>query len=267
MDGARYPALLTSMPTPLETHKSYDQKAFIKTADVGQLLQVCEDELQMEQLLRTHKNGDLRANGLAPPCHDIVHRRYELTRPRQQQGSSPFLPYQVRQAIHEVLGHPFVRPLGGPSEEGPEEELEEELEEVVEEVVDFQPYMVDPRNPAQGRSLSLDDTNSEASTSSLLLLLHAEALLVTEEEREEDRILVLQQGHGLGGGNSSQALDDYGAEQEFLAVDSTNMMSDALQAAEMEAQAEKGEEEPQQLEEEGEEPEEEEEEEGWMRGL
>ncbi|RYG63383.1 hypothetical protein EON64_16055, partial [archaeon] len=38
------------MPTPLETHKTYDQKVFFKAGDVGQLLQVCEDREELQQL-------------------------------------------------------------------------------------------------------------------------------------------------------------------------------------------------------------------------
>lgn len=39
--GKKYPSLLWNLPTPVETHKTFDGKIFLKSGDIGQVLEVC----------------------------------------------------------------------------------------------------------------------------------------------------------------------------------------------------------------------------------
>lgn len=79
----KYFALLSNLPTNVETHKTFDKKIFIKTGDVGQILVVFKTERERDIAhSRTCKtvNGEYYPSGLTPPTVDIVRRKFELTR-------------------------------------------------------------------------------------------------------------------------------------------------------------------------------------------
>ena len=48
-DGATYPARLVNLPCPVEVHKTHDHATYHKSADIGQMLIVYEDEYAMEE--------------------------------------------------------------------------------------------------------------------------------------------------------------------------------------------------------------------------
>lgn len=126
-----------NLPTPLETHKTFDNKIFLKAGDIGQVssfallqrstqgmiylkfsflislsmqttytptkvLQVFdtaeEREVARNKICKT-LHGDYMPSGVTPPTADIVKRRFELTRKNET-----FLPYRIRAVIEEISG-------------------------------------------------------------------------------------------------------------------------------------------------------------------
>lgn len=79
----KYFALLTNLPTNVETHKTFDKKIFIKTGDIGQILVVFKTEKERDyahsRICKT-PNGEYYPSGLTPPTVDIVRRKFDLTR-------------------------------------------------------------------------------------------------------------------------------------------------------------------------------------------
>uniref|UniRef100_A0A7S3M8N5 TAFII55 protein conserved region domain-containing protein n=1 Tax=Spumella elongata TaxID=89044 RepID=A0A7S3M8N5_9STRA len=237
MNGKEYPALLMNLPTIVETHKTFDNKIFLKSGDIGQVLQVFETAAERDvmrgQICKTI-NGDYMPSGLTPPTADIVKRRFELTR-----KNDSYLPYRIRSVIDEI-GHfgngtgRLVNPVTGEPVQDVQTTTAVEVmsETVVEEVVDFEEWMVDPvtQSCRTGVSLTLHGSqlgnlkdlqlasNNGTSSSStaaatvgsnyqLMLLLQHPEILVTEEEREEDQIdaLAAEQARELKRNNSSAA--------------------------------------------------------------
>jgi len=151
MNGKEYPALvrlnvhhrcsahlfvprvstqLMNLPTIVETHKTFDNKIFLKSGDIGQVLlttigtlfaksscgrflmvffcpqrqvlQVFETEQERDfmrsQICKT-LHGDYMPSGITPPTADIVRRRFEPTRKNET-----YLPYRIRSVIEEI-GH------------------------------------------------------------------------------------------------------------------------------------------------------------------
>jgi hypothetical protein len=93
---------LLNLPTPLEAHKTIDNKIFLKAADIGQMLQVFKKEKErdlMKSRICKTSHGDYAPSGLTPPTYDIVKRRFEMTRINED----TFLPYKIRQVTEEIL--------------------------------------------------------------------------------------------------------------------------------------------------------------------
>eukprot|EP01038_Epipyxis_sp_PR26KG_P009182 gene9182-12383_t len=100
LEGKDYPSLLLNLPCPLETHKTFDNKIFLKSGDVGQMLQVFHTEKERDScrssIIETI-NGDYYQNGITPPTFDVVKRRFELTRKNETH-----LPYRIRETSEEI---------------------------------------------------------------------------------------------------------------------------------------------------------------------
>jgi hypothetical protein len=132
--------------------------------------------------------GDYFAHGLAPPTHDIVRRRFELTRRKEK-----YLPYQIREVTELIQGFGDssrsvkVDTTDSSSSSATASNGKEVLEEkVVEEVLSFEDWMVDPSNPLQGRTLKIAGEHWD-SMDAQLLLQHS-SVLWTAEDQEEDEI-------------------------------------------------------------------------------
>uniref|UniRef100_A0A0D9YCF8 TAFII55 protein conserved region domain-containing protein n=1 Tax=Oryza glumipatula TaxID=40148 RepID=A0A0D9YCF8_9ORYZ len=64
-----FPASLLDLPTVMESYKTYDDSVLIKTADIGQMIMVREeDDPAPEGIEYTH--------GLTPPMRDARRRRF-----------------------------------------------------------------------------------------------------------------------------------------------------------------------------------------------
>ena len=205
-----------NLPTPLEAHKTLDNKIFLKAADIGQILQVFKKEKERETMKsRICKTpyGDYAPSGITPPTQDIVKRRFEFTR----MNEDTFIPYQIRQITDEITSFGSSATASSESkaltttkskrskeskkeqqqqdkEKGGGEDSRQEqrkIERVIEEVVDFEEWMVDPTNPMRGRTIVLDGLDW-STPDAALLLMHPE-LLMTEEDREEDELEELTQ--------------------------------------------------------------------------
>jgi len=150
MEGKDYPALLGNLPSIVEVQKTFDQKTFLKSGDVGQMLRVFHTDEEMRQAkskLRPNSSGlylpegagapaidSVMVSGITPPTHNIVKRRYEMTRPKK----AP--PVHEVSAVVEEIGRGWrVKSL---------EDTELDCIEYVEEdVVDFEEWMVDDERP------------------------------------------------------------------------------------------------------------------------
>lgn len=80
-DGATYPARLVNFPCPIEVHKTHDHANYHKSADIGQMLIVYEDEYAMEEAENEkgyHVDGfpSYYHSGLTPPMRRVVQRKY-----------------------------------------------------------------------------------------------------------------------------------------------------------------------------------------------
>jgi transcription initiation factor TFIID subunit 7 len=111
----KYPALLQNLPTVVETHKTYDRKIFLKSGDVGQMLQVfdsAKDRSTARNKLVKSASGyattisgttgsNVMANGLTPPTTNIVKERFELTR-KNIKNSDIYSMHRVKEVIADV---------------------------------------------------------------------------------------------------------------------------------------------------------------------
>jgi len=176
MDGKEYPALLMNLPTVVESHKTFDNKTFLKSGDIGQMLQVFHTTEEKEAARnKIHKHvlyGEYMPSGLTPPTIDIVKRKFELTR---KNDHSVFLPYRIRQVHDDInnfgsnttssstnqgrnssqaqtnalvltsLKESYARYLSRSDRKGGKDIGAVVVSEsVLEEVVDFEEWMIDP---------------------------------------------------------------------------------------------------------------------------
>lgn len=183
-DDREYPSLLINLPTIVETHKTFDKKIFIKSGEIGQVLHVFNNE--KEKLIAYSKlckspHGDSFPHGLTPPTYDIVHRRFESTRPKVS-----FPPVYVEEVVADI-NMPWEKSWGRGGFDESEDQVQDdkELKELIyEDVVDFEEWMVDSDNP-YGISLSIDGKDWK-SPDAQLFLEHPEILLI-EAEIDEDK--------------------------------------------------------------------------------
>lgn len=162
---------LMNIPTPVEALKTYDNKVFHKSGDIGQILQVFRDEHErddMRQQLVNEPHDLYYPHGLTAPTEDIVRRRFEAT-----QSNENFLIFRYQEVLADVLDfstrsggnlipltkpQPAAVPIGqdGENEKDNGDEKLPYYETVIEEVLDYQEYMMDIENPGHGRTFVFD---------------------------------------------------------------------------------------------------------------
>ncbi|ETV76474.1 hypothetical protein H257_09491 [Aphanomyces astaci] len=122
IDDTELPATLCQLPCIVETHKTYDEKLFYKSGDIGQILLV--HDTPEEQML--YETVTELPGGITPPTTNIVKRKYAKTR------KSPIFPKADVARVEDTL----VKIIAGGI-----------IEDVQEELVDFYDWMVDDEHP------------------------------------------------------------------------------------------------------------------------
>lgn len=183
-EGGKYPALLTNLPTILETHKTFDCKTYLKSGECGQILHVFHTEREREamrsKLCKISTQGDYFAHGITPPTMDIVHRRFERT--NKTITSTHFSPHIVKEVVNDICGQWDM-----------DLDDKEAKEWKFEEVVDFEDWMVDSDNPfgisfqLSGTSWTTDVLSSLSSSSACAIILDHPEILQIQSEIDDDR--------------------------------------------------------------------------------
>ncbi|ETW05408.1 hypothetical protein H310_03176 [Aphanomyces invadans] len=122
IDDTELPATLCQLPCIVETHKTYDEKLFYKSGDIGQILLV--HDTPEEQML--YETVTELPGGITPPTTNIVKRKYAKTR------KNPIFPKNDVARVEDML----VKIIAGGI-----------IEDVQEELVDFHDWMVDDEHP------------------------------------------------------------------------------------------------------------------------
>lgn len=157
-DGATYPARLVNLPCPVEVHKTHDHATYHKSADIGQMLIVYEDEYAMEEA-ENEKGYKIEGfpsyyhSGLSPPMKRVVQRRF---RARFEERESKAIPpphkevSEVEKEIQELItklsskpGKQKGRGRGGSAAASSSTVTTKEkvIEVVEDEIVDYEPWM------------------------------------------------------------------------------------------------------------------------------
>jgi len=157
-DGATYPARLVNLPCPVEVHKTHDHATYHKSADIGQMLIVYEDEYAMEEA-ENEKGYKIEGfpsyhhSGLSPPMKRVVQRRF---RARFEERESKAIPpphkevSEVEKEIQELItklsskpGKQKGRGRGGSTAASSSTVTTKEkaIEVVEDEIVDYEPWM------------------------------------------------------------------------------------------------------------------------------
>jgi transcription initiation factor TFIID subunit 7 len=85
MEGKKYPCLLLDLPCIVETHKTQDYKSVYKSGDVGQMILVYEPGTNVKDSVnKLFDEENNLASGLTPPTFEIVKRRYNRRKAKQQ---------------------------------------------------------------------------------------------------------------------------------------------------------------------------------------
>ncbi|KAG5177736.1 TAFII55 protein conserved region-domain-containing protein [Tribonema minus] len=136
IDGERYPARLVNLPCNLETLKTTDNTMYYKSADIGQMLIVYEDEDAFNADAEDASIGPAQyyADGITPPTRNIVRRKFVKARPVL--GKFPKAQVMTVESQLEMLINATAA---------------EPVTEVHEEIVDFEPWMLDPSAAITGR--------------------------------------------------------------------------------------------------------------------
>ena len=161
-DGATYPARLVNLPLPVEVHKTHDHATYHKSADIGQMLIVYEDEYAMEEA-ENEKGYKIEGfpsyyhSGLTPPMKRVVQRRFRARFEERESKAIPPPPKEVadvERGIQELItqltskpGKQKGRGRGGSaaaastSASSTVTTKEKVIEEIEDEVVDYEPWM------------------------------------------------------------------------------------------------------------------------------
>lgn len=149
------------MFSPVEVHKTHDHANYHKSADVGQMLIVYEDEHAMEEAenekgYRVEGFPSYYHSGLTPPMRKVVQRRY-LSR-FEERDTKPAPPPKpavtaVEKELQELIaklstGKGKPKRTGAASAAGGKVK---EIKEVEEEIVDYEPWM------GEGGIFTVDD--------------------------------------------------------------------------------------------------------------
>lgn len=143
--------------SPVEVHKTFDHTNYHKSADVGQMLIVYEDEYAMEEAenergYRVDGFPSYYHSGLTPPMRKVVQRRF-LSR-FEERDTKPTPPPKVEVSAVEKEIQDLVAKLGSgkggkgkPKGRGASSSSAaargKEIKVVEEEVVDYEPWMGD----------------------------------------------------------------------------------------------------------------------------
>lgn len=87
----RFPASLLDLPCILESYKTYDDNVLIKTADIGQIIMVREEEDAAPE-------GIEFKHGLTPPMRDARRRRF-----RREPDLNPELVQRVEKDLLNIM--------------------------------------------------------------------------------------------------------------------------------------------------------------------
>lgn len=160
-DGATYPARLVNLPCPVEVHKTHDHATYHKSADIGQMLIVYEDEYAMEEA-ENEKGYKIEGfpsyyhSGLSPPMKRVVQRRFRAR--FEERESKPIPPphkevSEVEKGIQELIAKLSSKPgkqkrgggggrqRGGGASTATVTTKDKIIEEVEDEIVDYEPWM------------------------------------------------------------------------------------------------------------------------------
>lgn len=202
MEGKEYPALLSNLPTPVEVQKTFDQKTFIKSGDVGQMLHV----FPTEQDFRTAKSKLCQnsssvyippgstpspidaslSSGLTPPTQSIVQRRYNLTRSNKKTIPPP---QDVAKVVEEIGRGWKIRTVD-------DRELEY-IDTVEEDIVDFEEWMASDDFP-HGITVSLGG-KKEWEENAWIVLQHPESFY----QKTDLKQMLRTQGKGMPASTSA----------------------------------------------------------------
>jgi hypothetical protein len=173
-----YPAMLCNLPSPLETHKTLDNKVLYKSGNIGQILIVfmTEDQFLNHAKTQLQKLDGVTYldSGITPPTTNIVQRKYSKTR-----RHNPQPPDKISVVADEILNLANNK----------------EIVEEYEEIVDLEDWMINPETQ-EGRTITINsesyDLNSASTSDMLLLQKHPEllqyTLFDTQEQIERDEI-------------------------------------------------------------------------------
>ena len=135
--------------SPVEVHKTHDHANYIKSADVGQMLIVYEDEYAMEEA-ENEKGYKIEGfpsyyhSGLTPPMRRVVQRRY-LSR-FEERDTKPVPPPREEVAAVEKELKDLIAKLstgkGKPKKKTASTAAKDKvITEIEEEIVDYEPWM------------------------------------------------------------------------------------------------------------------------------
>ena len=212
IEGKDYPALLANLPTPVEVQKTFDQKTFLKSGDVGQMLRVfhTDDELRSAKAKLSQNSSGAHVpeggnpppaaldavmlSGLTPPTLGIVERRYKMTRAKKTPPAT-----EVTELVEEISRGWRVKTF--------EERDLEYVEHVEEDLVDFEEWMVDQdERPGTGIVVELGAKKDCWDANLKLVLEHPDAFF----KKTDVKALVMQQ-LGMRGGVGGSSLGPQGA--------------------------------------------------------
>jgi transcription initiation factor TFIID subunit 7 len=147
---------VSSILSPVEVHKTHDHATYHKSADVGQMLIVYEDEYAMEEA-ENEKGYKIEGflsyyhSGITPPMKRVVRRRF-LSR-FEERDVKPVPPYRSEVTEVEKEIQNLITKLSGEKGKGKGKgkrggntsatttTKEKIIEEVEEEIVDYEPWM------------------------------------------------------------------------------------------------------------------------------
>lgn len=93
----KFPAALLDLPCIVESYKTYDDNVLIKTADVGQMILVREEDSALEGVEYRH--------GLTPPMRDARRRRF-----RREPDLNPDLVQRVERDLVNIMHGGSIAP-------------------------------------------------------------------------------------------------------------------------------------------------------------
>ena len=133
--------------SPVEVHKTVDHASYHKSADIGQMLLVYEDEYAMQEAEASEKPVEgfpsYYHSGLTPPMKQVVRRRF-LSR-MEERDVKPVPPKRsdvqsVEHELKKLIEKLSEKKAGGKAKTKPTTK-DRVIEEIEEEIVDYEPWM------------------------------------------------------------------------------------------------------------------------------